>query len=129
MQIREVIYRLKSFFLRIIYLSAKNKVRVLLAHIKLFVIRRNRLKHIVLKILANFPKLAKYLKQVMVEPYPTFRYPLEPILETESGLSADLLNIAAQSDLKYISKKAIETALVDACARWQLGKRIYASQR
>jgi hypothetical protein len=125
MQIREVIYGLKSFLLRIIYLSAKNKVRVLLAHVKLFIIRRNRLKHIVLNILANFPKLAKYLKQVMVEPYPAVRDSLVPILETESGLQ----NIPGQSDLKYMSKNDIETALVHACAPWRLGKRINASQR
>jgi len=91
-------------------LKVKNKIKLLLAHAKLFITRRTKLRRVVLAILAPFPTLKRRLKQVAQA--------------NEARPTAVIHKFHELDCSKQKSVAALTESLISASAQWRHGKRI-----
>lgn len=82
----------------------KEKIKLLLAHTKLYINRSAKLKRLALIVLAAFPALKKRLRQTT---YPSHSYRTQP------------------SVAKSNHPSALREELIRAATRWQLGRRVH----
>jgi len=92
-------------------LKSKEKTKLLLAHAKLYIYRRPRFRRAALAILVPFPALKRRLKL------------MTSTLKSQQLLASQQPPNRVHSELDSTTATTLQASLLQAAARWQLGRR------